>query len=92
MDAIAEVNFDWHGVDLFELRTYAAQSRQGPLILQFASAGGRIIACMLETCRRHGQQVNVPDGLQRYSDASHRLVHRLLRRARHDNGSARPPE
>jgi hypothetical protein len=86
LDELATLEFEWNGVDLFELRTYAELSRSGVLYLQSivnandAKGVGPIIAASLEPpCRRGGQQLFLPDGLDRFMDAGRRFVQRLLR-------------
>jgi hypothetical protein len=86
LDEIAMLDFQWNGVDLFELRTYAELGRSGVLMLQYltsldeANNPGRIIMFSLEPpCRKGGQQLFLPDGLDRFMDASRRFVQRLLR-------------
>jgi hypothetical protein len=80
-DALGTLQFDWHGVALFEIRTYSQRTKEGMLsIVCAASVGtGRLVACMLDPCRRGGSQVNVPDGLERYFAAAQRFTHKLLR-------------
>jgi hypothetical protein len=86
LDEMATLEFDWNGVDLFELRTYAEFGRTGVLGLQSevkvknGEAIGPVIAVSLEPpCRKGGQQLFLPDGLDRFMDASRRFVQRLLR-------------
>ena len=86
LDEIATLDFDWSGVDLFELRTYAELGRTGVLGLQSVvsvengKAVGPVIAVSLEPpCRKGGQQLFLPDGLDRFMEASRRFVQRLLR-------------
>jgi len=88
LDEIAMLDFDWNGLDLFELRTYAELSRSGVLVLQCVTGvnpknPGSIIACSLEPpCRKGGQQLFLPDGLDRFMDVGRRFVQRLLRLSR----------
>jgi hypothetical protein len=86
LDEMATLEFDWNGVDLFELRTYAELSRSGVLGLEYiasandAKSVGPIMAASLEPpCRKGGQQLFLPDGLDRFMDASRRFVQKLLR-------------
>jgi len=85
LDDIAMLDFDWNSIDLFELRTYADLSRSGVLALQCVTGSnpnnpGPIIACSLEPqCRKGGQQLFLPDGLDRFMDAGRRFVQKLLR-------------
>ena len=78
-------DFAWNGVDLFELRTYAELARSGVLAIQYIagvnpSNPGPIIAVSLEPpVRKGGQQLFLPDGLDRFMDAGRRFVQRLLR-------------
>jgi hypothetical protein len=79
-DALATLSFSWNGVDLFELRTYAERARVDILVLQAVSRPeGEVIACMLSPCRHDGQQVNLPEGLERFYEAAKSFVQRLLR-------------
>jgi hypothetical protein len=86
LDEIATLEFDWNGVDLFELRTYAELSRSGSLGLEYMAKFdnpkevGQILAISLGMpCRKGGQQLFLPDGLDRFMDAGRRFVQRLLR-------------
>jgi hypothetical protein len=81
LDELAALGFSWHGVKLFEVRTYAELCRRGGLhLLQCEISGeGRVINVMLEPCRKGGGQVHLPDGLDGLFDASRRFVRRLLR-------------
>jgi hypothetical protein len=86
LDEIATLEFDWNGIDLFELRTYAELSRSGTLGLEYiarsdnAKGIGQILAVSLGMpCRKGGQQLFLPDGLDRFMDVGRRFVQRLLR-------------
>jgi hypothetical protein len=81
LDEMAMLDFDWTGVDLFELRAYSELSRSGALILECVAGNpGPIIACSLgPPCRKGGQQLFLPEGLDHFMDAIRRFVQRLLR-------------
>lgn len=80
LDELEALGFSWHGVDLFEIRTYAEFCRHGVLHLQCITlADGRLRGVMLEPCRKGGMQVSLPDGLDRFIDAVRGFVQRLLR-------------
>jgi hypothetical protein len=86
LDEIATLDFEWNGVDLFELRTYAELARTGTLSLQSVVSvqdgkpTGPVLGASLEPpCRKGGQQLFLPEGLDRFMDASRRFVQRLLR-------------
>lgn len=82
LDQIASLEFDWNGEDLFDLRTYADFSRSGVFGVQYISnvqGSGPIVAASLEPpCRAGSPQLFLPDGLDRFVDASRRFVQRLL--------------
>jgi hypothetical protein len=85
-DEIATLEFDWNGVDLFDLRSYAELSRSGVLSVQYlfsvreGKSVGPIIAATLEPpSRKGGPQLFLPDGLDRFVDGARRFVQKLLR-------------
>jgi hypothetical protein len=85
-DEIATLEFDWNGVDLFDLRSYAELSRSGVLSAQCVfsvregKSVGPIIAATLEPpSRKGGPQLFFPDGLDRFVDGARRFVQKLLR-------------
>ena len=82
LDEIAMLDFDWNGVDLFELRTYAELARSGVLYVQYLvvgdPSGPPIAASLNPPCRKNGTQLSLPDGLDRFMDAARRFVQRLL--------------
>jgi hypothetical protein len=85
LDEIAALEFEWNGADLFDLRGHAELGRCGVLALQCVQGVkdgepfGPIIAQSLEPpARRGGPQLFLPDGLDRFTDASRRFVQRLL--------------
>jgi hypothetical protein len=82
LDELAALDFNWNSVDLFELRTYAELGRSGVLLVQsmVPVSGEKVFAASLEpVCRRGGQQLFLPTGLDKFMDASRRFVQRLLR-------------
>lgn len=85
MDGLAMLDFDWKGVDLFDTRCYAAFSRSGVFGVQCVQGVkdglpvGPIMAASLEPpCRKGCPQLFLPDGLDRFMDASRRFVQKLL--------------
>lgn len=91
LDDLAALGFSWHGVDLFEIRTYAELCRGGvPHLDCEISAEEQVICVMLGPCRKGGLQVHLPDGLNRFLDASRRFVQSLLHLSNGINVS-RPP-
>lgn len=81
IDELEALTFDWHGIDLFEVRTYAELSRTGALAIScsVSVATGEVSGVFLPMpCRRGGQQVFFPDGLDRFMESSRRFVQRLL--------------
>jgi hypothetical protein len=79
-DLLAALSFSWHGVDLFEIRTYGERARADVLtLLSVSGAEGQVLACRLHPCRRDGQQVDIPNGLERFYEAAKRFSQRLLR-------------
>jgi hypothetical protein len=80
LDQIAKLEFDWNGEDLFDGRTYAELSRSGVLGIEYTSnAQGLVLAASLEPpCRAGCPQLFLPDGLDRFINATRRFVHRLL--------------
>jgi hypothetical protein len=85
LDEIATLEFEWNGADLFDLRGHAELCRRGALTLQCMQRvkdgvpSGPIIAESLEPpARSGGPQLFLPDGLDRFTDASRRFVQRLL--------------
>lgn len=80
LDELALLNFTWYGVDLFEIRTYAAQCRVGTLhILSIVrTADEKVTAVGLEMCRKGGKQTFLPDGLDRFIESASRFSRRLL--------------
>lgn len=79
LDELALLDFDWHSVVLFEVRTYAELSRLGSLLVHTAvKESGEIAGAMLSACHKTGQQVPLPEGLDRYIESSTRFVQKLL--------------
>lgn len=92
LDELAALDFSWSGVDLFEVRTYAELCRLGGLHLTaWESSTHGLVAVVLEQCRKGGQQVPLPDDLDRFLDASKRFVQRLLRLSNRKRVSRPPP-
>ncbi len=82
MDALATLEFSWHSVDLFELRAYAELCRSGVFATSASTSvpSGQVFAVSLEPpVRRGGGQIFLPDGLDRFLEASRRFVQDLLR-------------
>ena len=89
LDELATLDFRWNGVDLFEVRTCDELSRSGVLpLLSVVSATAEqvpgapvqaVVAVILSECRKGGQQVSLPDGLDRFMDATRHFVRSLLR-------------
>ena len=79
-DELSALGFSWHGVDLFEVRTYAELCRGGVLHVIFeSSAEGQLRTVWLDQCRKGGMDQRLPDGLDRFHDSSKLFVQRLLR-------------
>jgi hypothetical protein len=98
MDGLAMLDFDWKGVDLFDTRSYAAFSRSGVLGIQCMQGVkdglpvGPIMAVSLEPpCRNGCPQLFLPDGLDRFMDASRRFVQRLLQLCQPAPGQKKGP-
>jgi hypothetical protein len=82
LDALATLEFSWNSVDLFELRTYAELSRSGVIATTCITSVplGQVSAVFLEPpVRRGGQNIFLPDGLDRFLESSRRFVQELLR-------------
>jgi hypothetical protein len=81
LDAVAALEFSWHGEDLFEIRTYADWCRSGSVSLEarVRRNDNAVLAVCLNSCRAGGQQVFLPDGLDRYIISAKRFVSTLLR-------------
>jgi len=81
IDELTLLDFAWSGVDLFEIRAYAQLTRSAnlPLTTVVSSPSGKVIAVALESCRRRGEQIFLPEGLDRFIDAGKAFVQRLLR-------------
>jgi len=77
LDEIAALDFSWHGVELFEVRTYAEYCRFGALPLMSLTGEGRN-DYYLKQCWGNGSPVPLPGGLDRYLDSSRRFVQNLL--------------
>jgi hypothetical protein len=79
LDELTLLDFDWNSVDLFEVRTYALFSRSGTLEVEtVVNNDGDIVGTMLNRCHTSGQQVPLPDGLDRYFQSSKRFVQKVL--------------
>jgi hypothetical protein len=85
MDGLATLDFDWKRVDLFDTRCYAAFGRSGIFGVQCVQGVkdglpvGPIMAASLEPpCRKGCSQLFLPNGLDRFIDASRRFVQELL--------------
>lgn len=80
-DELATLEFSWHGIDLFEVRAYAELGRSGVLLLETMMSvptGAFLGASLAPMARKSGQQVFLPDGLDRFLDTSRRFVGQLL--------------
>jgi len=75
---LAALNFNWYGVDLFEIRTYTELGRGGALHLIKVS-GESLKAVILESARRGGRQYTLPEGLEHFFIAARGFVQRLLK-------------
>lgn len=91
LDELAKLGFSWNGVDLFEMRTYAEICVAGVLLIQTALEEDRVICLMLGPCRRNGDQVNLPEGLDRFIDSSRRFVKKLLLFSRRVSNNRQAP-
>jgi hypothetical protein len=81
LDALATLEFTWHGVDLFELRAYAELSRSGVIATTAVTSvtSDQVFCVSLEPpVRRGGQGIFLPDGLDRFLESSRRFVQDLL--------------
>jgi hypothetical protein len=79
-ESLESLRFSWFGIDLFEIRTYSALAMEDLLdIRSLSRISGSVSICALQPCRKGGQQVSVPDGLERYYEAARRFTRRLLR-------------
>jgi len=82
-DALASLRFSWDGIDLFEIRTYAEQARSGILgVTCVVEDEVRVIHSELRRCRKDGNPITLPDGLDRYVAAVTRFLRDLLRVSR----------
>ena len=79
LDELKALGFDWNGINLFEMRTYAMLATEGGLLVQCGVSSLGEVACMLNSCRKGGKQIPVPDGLERYYESAKRFSQRLLR-------------
>jgi hypothetical protein len=82
LDALETLVFSWHSVDLFELRAYAELSRSGVIATTATTSvpSGHVFTVSLgPPVRQGGQQVLLPDGLDRFLASSRRFVQELLR-------------
>jgi trypsin-like peptidase len=82
LDELATLTFSWDGIDLFEVRTYAELSRSGVLATSASVSveTKQVLPASLEPpCRKGGQQIFLPDGLDRFMESSKNFVQRLLR-------------
>ena len=72
--------FEWHGVNLFEVRTYAELGRTCQLLVNSMvpaePSGERTI--YLDPCWNGGLPIPIPQGLNRFMGSSRRFVERLL--------------
>ncbi|HTS38041.1 MAG TPA: serine protease [Candidatus Solibacter sp.] len=81
LDELSTLDFSWNGVDLFELRAYADLCRSGVLMTSatISVATGQVFGVSLgPVCRKGGQQIFLPDGLDRFIESARRFVQRLL--------------
>lgn len=79
LDELALLDFSWHSVDLFEVRTYAELCRLGSVsVVAVVKNGGGIVGVRLSACHKNGQQVSLPEGLDRHIESSKRFVQQLL--------------
>lgn len=79
MDEVGLLNLAWYARDLFELRTFAGECRSGLLHCESAiSHDGRVVALAIGPCIREGQQIFLPDGLNRFFESCGNFVRRLL--------------
>ena len=81
-DELASLSFSWYGVELFEVREYANQARNGGLFIESEiSPEGGIRAAMLLPCREGGDGVMLPHGLARHGAATIAFGRQLLKLA-----------
>lgn len=79
LDAVLELGFRWHGEDLFEIRTYADWCRSGVILIHSVLRNdNKVDAVCFGPCWRGGQQIFLPDGLERHIVSAKRFVQTLL--------------